>query len=70
MSIFEYDEKLHERTMMDIGREEGLLAGVKALVITLHEMNYSNESIVQQLVDKLEITEEKAKEYLELSLNA
>ena len=27
MSIYEYDEKLHERTMMDIGREEGLEQG-------------------------------------------
>ena len=27
MSIYEYDEKLHERTMMDIGREEGNIIG-------------------------------------------
>lgn len=29
MSIYEYDEKLHERTMMDIGREEGLKQGIE-----------------------------------------
>ncbi len=28
MSIYEYDEELHIKTMMDIGREEGYEAGV------------------------------------------
>ena len=28
MSLFEYDEKKHERTMMEIGREEGHAAGL------------------------------------------
>lgn len=28
MSLFEYDEKKHERTMMEIGREEGLAEGL------------------------------------------
>lgn len=27
MSIYEYDEKLHEKTMMEIGREEGFSEG-------------------------------------------
>ena len=27
MSIYEYDEKLHEKTMMEIGREEGYAEG-------------------------------------------
>lgn len=27
MSIYEYDEKLHEKTMMEIGREEGFSGG-------------------------------------------
>ena len=29
MSIYEYDEELHERTMIDIGREEGLQKGLE-----------------------------------------
>ena len=29
MSVYEYDEKLHEKTMMEIGREEGLKEGLE-----------------------------------------
>ena len=28
MSIYEYDEELHERTLMEIGREEGMEEGI------------------------------------------
>ena len=31
MSIFEYDEKLHERTMREEGREEGIVGTVTIL---------------------------------------
>ncbi len=51
MSIFEYDEKLHEKTMMDIGREEGLQQGLDtgmiALISALKEMNCSDKQIIK-----------------------
>ena len=76
MSIFEYDEKLHEKTMMDIGREEGLQqglqqglqtgidTGITALISTLQEMNISSEVIVEKLMEKFGLDEEQAKGYL------
>ena len=74
MSIFEYDEKLHEQTMIDIGREEGLQqglqqgldTGINALISTLKELNISDDNIIEKLMDKFKIDEKKAKEYLQM----
>ncbi len=72
MSIFEYDEKLHEKTMMDIGREEGLQQGLQqatqqgitALITTLKEINCSDETIIEKLMNRFDLDETKAREYL------
>ena len=72
MSIFEYDEKLHEKTMMDIGREEGLQQGLQqatqqgitALITTLKEINCSDETIIEKLMNRFDLNETKAREYL------
>lgn len=68
MSIFEYDEKLHEKTMMDIGREEGLQqgldTGIEVLISTLKDMDFSDDKIIEKLIEKFGLDKEKAKEYL------
>ncbi|MBE5944533.1 MAG: hypothetical protein E7258_06400 [Lachnospiraceae bacterium] len=72
MSIFEYDEKLHEKTMMDIGREEGMQlglqqgldTGIEVLISTLKDMDFSDDKIIEKLVEKFGLDKEKAKEYL------
>lgn len=70
MSIFEYDEKLHEQTMIDIGREEGLQqgldTGIVVLISTLKELNVPDDNIIEKLMDKFKIDEKKAKEYLQM----
>lgn len=74
MSIFEYDEKLHEQTMIDIGREEGLQqglqqgldTGINVLISTLKELNISDDNIIEKLMDKFKIDEKKAKEYIQM----
>lgn len=42
MSIYEYDEKLHEKTMMEIGREEGYEIGRREGIITVVEEMIKN----------------------------
>ncbi len=72
MSIFEYDEQLHEETMKEIGREEGFQQGIKetldmsikATISMLRELKCSDEQIVEQLVTKLNIDVKVAEEYV------
>ncbi len=69
MSIFEYDEKLHEKTMMDIGREEGLRTGIDtgitALISTLKRIDFSDNKIIEELIRNFDLDKTKAKEYLD-----
>ena len=48
MSIYEYDEKLHEKTMIDIGREEGRKEGRKEGLETGR-----CEVLIRQIINKL-----------------
>ena len=50
MSVYEYDEKLHEKTMMEIGREEGRLATLISL--TCRKLVKGKD--VQTIADELE----------------
>lgn len=57
MSLFEYDEKKHERTMMEIGREEGLAEGrAEATKKIFGQMikKIKKQKTVAQIADELE----------------
>ncbi len=64
MSIFEYDEKLHEQTMRDIGYEEGKNEersnSLTTLIATLKELNIPEAQIIDQVVKKYDLTPEDA----------
>ena len=63
MSIFEYDEKLHEKTLLEIGREEGLQQGIQqgmqqgiqqgiqGAVVMLRNMGCTEEEIEAKLTE-------------------
>lgn len=50
MSVYEYDEKLHEKTLIEIGREEGRLA----ILISLICRKLAKGKDVQTIADELE----------------
>ncbi len=58
MSLFEYDEKKHERTMMEIGREEGHAAGLAEgeirKLLTLIIKKVTKGKSIEQIADDLE----------------
>ncbi len=76
MSIYEYDEELHIKTMMDIGREEGyetgreegyetgVSKGINGVVSIMRNMNISDEDIITNIVNTFDITEDEAFAYL------
>lgn len=58
MSLFEYNKELHEKTMIEIGREEGLSQGLVTerirIIISLVKKDYK----LQQIADILDEPEE------------
>lgn len=44
MSLFEYDEKKHERTILEIGREEGREEGDIRRLLSLIRKRYRREN--------------------------
>ena len=54
MSLFEYDEKKHERTMMEIGREEGRVAGLEEKLIMQICKKIQKGRSIEQIADELE----------------
>ena len=72
--LTEYDE---EETMnairdenlkkgIDIGKKEGIERGIKELVETVKEFTNSKEKAINSLVKRYELTQEAAKEKVEL----
>lgn len=64
MSIFEYDEELHERTLREegisIGREQGLEQGIMETITILKNMGHSDMQIIKLLIDTYGLTEADA----------
>lgn len=58
MSLFEYDEKKHERTMMEIGREEGhaegLAEGDTCRLLTQIVKKVKKQKSLEQIAEELE----------------
>ena len=79
MSIYEYDEKLHERTLREEGREEGRKEGRKegreegrkegimGTINILKNLQHSDDQIISSLTDTYGLTEEEASDYLRRS---
>lgn len=75
MSIFEYNEKLHEDTLRADSREEGRqegrqeerTAGMANLITSLRELNILDEQIIEQLVKRYELTVEEAKKQINMN---
>ncbi len=72
MSIFEYDEKLHEKTLLEIGREEGMQEGlqqgiqqgIQQTVSVLKSLDHTDEVIIQKLMETYHMSGEEAKKLL------
>lgn len=76
MSIYEYDEKLHEQELMDIGREEGIsigreegrtegrTEGIMGTVKVLQGLGYSNAQITETLMETYALTQDEAAGYI------
>lgn len=72
MSIYEYDEELHERTLIEIGREEGIsigrnegrAEGITGTVTILKKLGYSDGQITKSLMDTYDLTSEETHDYL------
>ena len=54
MSLFEYDEKKHERTMMEIGREEGHMRTLVSQIIKKVRKNKTLEEMADELEEDAE----------------
>ena len=75
MSIYEYDEELHERTLMEIGREEGLAIGheeglakgIEGAVTALKKLGCSAEQITEMLMETYHLTRDEAIAYMDLT---
>lgn len=67
MSLFEYDEKLHEKTMRDIGREEGIQQGIQGAITMLKDMGCTDEEIIKKLTEIYALDIEKAKSFLNVN---
>ena len=74
MSIFEYNAKLHEDTLKEDSKEEGRAEGraegrqeertngISTLIATLKELNIPENQIIEQVINKYELTPEDARE--------
>lgn len=63
MSIYEYEEKLHIKTMMEIGREEGYETGRRedletGKIIAYHDAGFS----ISDISDKMNLTKEEVEQ--------
>lgn len=60
MSIYEYDQKLHEKTLLETGREEGIFGSVKIMI----GLNCSDEQMEIQLMETYCLSKENACSYI------
>ena len=77
MSIYEYDEELHERTLMEIGREEGisigreegmeegLAKGIEGAVTALKKLGCPAEQITEMLMETYHLTRDEVIAYMD-----
>lgn len=61
MSVYEYDEKLHEKTLIEIGREEGRLTLLISLICRKLEKGKDTQTIANELEEDTELIEKICK---------
>ena len=78
MSIFEYDEKLHEKTLLEIGREEGMQQGIQqgiqqgmqqgmqGTVTALKSIGCTDDAIIEKLIEVYGLDIEEAMKILDI----
>lgn len=65
MSIYEYDEERHMRQTREEGREEGLEQGIRALIEACHEFGHSKDMVLPKLIEKFQLSQQAAQEYMQ-----
>lgn len=63
MSIFEYDEELHNKTLREEGFEDGKSQGILGTVQILQESNFTKEQIIEKIMKQFGLTEEEVESY-------
>ncbi len=64
MGIDEYDAELHEKTLIDIGREQGISASIVSTISILKRNGFANSQIITELATDFNITTDAAERYL------
>lgn len=64
MSIYEYDEELHIKTMMEIGRDEGRIEGIHGMITALKSLGYDNILISEKLMEIYNLSYDEANDFL------
>lgn len=57
---------MRDQENREIGRAEGIVEGIQALISTLRELDTSDMVILQKLREKFNLTEKEARNYLGL----
>ena len=55
---------MRDQENREIGRAEGIVEGIQALISTLRELDTSDMVILQKLMEKFNLTEKEARNYL------
>lgn len=63
VSIYEYDEEHTMRQMREEAFEDGMVAGINALIDSFLEEGFPQDCIVEKLVKKFQLSHETALEY-------
>ncbi|MBR1693632.1 MAG: hypothetical protein IJ711_12800, partial [Lachnospiraceae bacterium] len=76
MSIFEYDEQLHERTLleegieigeqrgMEIGEKRGMEIGARKAVMILRSLGHADSEIKAAITAEYDLSPEQAEQYI------
>lgn len=64
MGIDEYDAELHEKTLIDIGREQGITKAITNTISILKRNGFPDDKIISELASDFDISVDKATQYV------
>ncbi len=64
MGIDEYDAELHEKTLIDIGRAQGISTSITNIISILKRNGFADSQIITELTTDFDITADEAENYL------
>ncbi len=64
MGIDEYDAELHEKTLIDIGRAQGISTSITNIISILKRNEFADSQIITELTTDFDITADEAENYL------